>query len=225
MGPDFFVTRTSQGRAGSMASEKMTRLAGFPWEIFDSRTNLGEESCMIAALIADDDSLIGHLDAGSVDVLISLGDLWDATIEKAAARYRPARTFAVRGNHDSAAPFGEGIASLHLRTESHGGLTFGGFDGSWRYKPRGHHLYDQEEVVKALASFPRVDVFVAHNSPRGVHERDEEVHQGFDGLLDYVEREQPAYLIHGHQHLNTVSLIGETQVIGVFGETVLELRV
>ncbi|MDB6080642.1 MAG: hypothetical protein JWO82_4389 [Akkermansiaceae bacterium] len=178
---------------------------------------------MIAALIADDDSLVGHLDPGPVEVLISLGDLWDSTIAKAAVRYRPSRIFAVRGNHDSAAPFGVDVTPLHLKWESHGGLTFGGFGGSWRYKPRGHHLFDQEEAVTLLRSFPRVDVFIAHNSPRGIHERDEEVHQGFDALLDYVQRQQPAYLLHGHQHLNGVSWIGATQVIGVYGEALLDL--
>lgn len=178
---------------------------------------------MLAALIADDDSLVGHLNPGPVDVLISLGDLWDSTIAKAAERYRPSRIFAVRGNHDTAAPFAAEVTPLHLKVASHNGLTFGGFDGSWRYKPRGHHLYDQEEAVILLQSFPRVDVFMAHNSPRGIHERDEEVHQGFDALLDYVRKHQPAYLLHGHQHLNAVSHIGATQVIGVYGERIMEI--
>ncbi len=38
-----------------------------------------------AVVIADDDGLVGHLEVGPVDLLISLGDLWDSTIEKAAA--------------------------------------------------------------------------------------------------------------------------------------------
>lgn len=177
---------------------------------------------MRAILIADDDSLVGHLGGPPVDLLISLGDLWDATIAKAAECYRLGRTFAVRGNHDSAAPFSAQISPLHLKIETWQGITFGGLDGSWRYKPRGHHLYEQDEVSRMLASFPRVDVFVAHNSPRGIHERDEEVHQGFDGLLDYIRREGPAYLLHGHQHLNVCTELEGTRVVGVFGEMVMD---
>jgi hypothetical protein len=29
--------------------------------------------------IADNDSLVGHLEASSIDAMISLGDLWDKT--------------------------------------------------------------------------------------------------------------------------------------------------
>ena len=176
-----------------------------------------------AVVIADDDGLVGHLEAGPVDLLISLGDLWDSTIEKARGRYRPERTFAVRGNHDSNAPFASSVTLLHGSVVHHAGMSFGGFDGSWRYKPRGHHLYDQEEVRRALESFPRVDVFVAHNSPAGCHERDTEVHQGFEGFRDYILRARPKYFFHGHQHLRATTLIGETTVVGVFGEMLADL--
>ena len=32
------------------------------------------------------------------------------------------------------------------------GLSFGGFQGSWKYKPRGHFLYEQEEARAMLAA-------------------------------------------------------------------------
>ncbi len=175
-------------------------------------------------VIADDDALVGHLEAGPVDLLISLGDLWDSTIEKACARYGPKMTLAVRGNHDSDAPFASFIAPLHGTMEHYAGMTFGGFNGSWRYKPRGHHLYDQEEVSRALRSFPRVDVFVAHNSPARCHERDDDVHQGFEGFRDYILRAKPKYFLHGHQHLSATTTIGSTTVIGVFGETIIDFE-
>ena len=72
--------------------------------------------------------------------------------------------------------------------------------------------------------FPRVDVFIAHNSPAGIHERDREVHQGFEGFLDYINTRRPRYFLHGHQHMNGITEIGDTCVIGVFGETLIELE-
>ena len=39
-----------------------------------------------------------------------------------------------------------------------------------------------------MASFPPVDVFVAHNSPRHVHDRDDDVHFGFEAFVRYLER-------------------------------------
>lgn len=179
---------------------------------------------MKAIAIADDDSLVGHLEGGSVDLLLCLGDLWNASLEKAYVRYAPKRAFGVRGNHDADAPFPHYITSLHHTIEVYGGLKFGGFNGCWRYKQRGHHLYEQEEVSRMLRHFPKVDVFVAHNSPRGIHERDGDIHQGFDGFMSYIKNSQPRYFLHGHQHLRSTTRIGETEIIGVFGETVLQFE-
>ena len=74
---------------------------------------------------------------------------------------------------------------LHLRVVTlANGLRIGGFNGSWKYKPRGHFLYDQDEAAVLLQQLPAVDILVTHNSPADVHERDADVHQGFlDGLL------------------------------------------
>ena len=174
--------------------------------------------------IADDDSLVGKLPNESAELLIALGDLWDSTIDKANNAYRCSTTFAVKGNHDSAGAFPASVTDLHLSVVEHSGLVFGGFAGSWKYKPRGHHLYEQEEVTSALSAFPAVDVFVAHNSPRGIHERDTEVHQGFDAFLDYIDRAQPRFFLHGHQHVNRTSKLGGTNIVGVFGETVLNFE-
>jgi hypothetical protein len=180
---------------------------------------------MRAIAIADDDSRVGRLVTGPVDLLLCLGDLWNVTLEKAQARYAPSKAFGVRGNHDVNAAFPPGITPLHLRIDGFGGLSFGGFDGSWRYKPRGHHLYEQDEVARMLANFPRVDVFLAHNSPRGIHERDGDIHQGFGAFLNYIETARPRWFLHGHQHLSSTTRIGDTEVVGVFGETLLEIGV
>lgn len=180
---------------------------------------------MIRAItIADDDGLVGQLADAAAELLISLGDLGDITIEKAFAQYRCTQAFGVKGNHDLDSPFPSFVTDLHCTVANYGGLTFGGFNGSWKYKPRGHHLFEQEEVSRMLRAFPKVDVFVAHNSPGGIHERDSDVHQGFRGFMEYIERCQPRYFLHGHQHLNQQTSIGDTQVIGVFGEAAIELQ-
>jgi len=179
---------------------------------------------MWAIAIADDDPMVGHLPAGPVDLLLCLGDLADTTIELAHARYQPGRVYGVRGNHDPDAPFPGFVTDLHGRTDQYQGLTFGGFGGCWQYKPRGHHLHSQDEVSRIMLGFPRVDVFIAHNSSRGYHEFDDDVHQGFDAFLTYIELNQPRYFIHGHQHLARTTQIGATTLIGVYGEAGIELE-
>jgi Icc-related predicted phosphoesterase len=168
-------------------------------------------------VVADDDAVFRNFKSETTDVLIACGDLADGSIIEAARVSASSRIFAVKGNHDTNQSFPPPIVDLHLRVEHCGGLTFGGFHGSWRYKPRGHFLYDQDEVERLLSGFPAVDVFVAHNSPRHLHDRDDEVHLGFDAFSTYIARAQPRLFVHGHQHINRESALGRTKVLGVYG--------
>jgi uncharacterized protein len=164
--------------------------------------------------LADDDGVRHDLTAQPVDLVLSLGDVADLVILEAVKQPQCRCIFAVKGNHDGGGPFPPPIINLHLVVQILDGVPFGGFNGSWRYKPRGHYLYEQEEAERLLAGFPAVDVFGAHNSPRNVHERDTEVHVGFEAFSRYIDRAQPRLFIHGHQHVNQDTLIGRTQVMG-----------
>ena len=175
-------------------------------------------------IVADDQSIIRQLPSGRADLVLSCGDLLDPAILEAKSISRAAEVLAVKGNHDPDEPFREPIRDLHLRTFEFGGVVFGGFRGAWRYKPRGYFLYDQDEVERSLAGFPPVDVFVAHNSPRGIHDRDNDVHVGFDAFRAYILRARPMIFIHGHQHTNAQTLLEDTAVIGVCGFRRIEIE-
>jgi Icc-related predicted phosphoesterase len=178
---------------------------------------------MTILIIADDELLSGKLAESKVDLIVSCGDLPDDVILRSAVKCNCSEILAVKGNHDSGAGFPQPIKDLHLRTIDFGGLLFGGFCGSWKYKPKGHYLFDEVEVETALKSFPRVDVFVAHNSPRLVHDRDDDVHYGFTAFSNYISRTQPAFFLHGHQHVNRESTLSRTRVIGTYGHRFLTI--
>jgi Icc-related predicted phosphoesterase len=175
-------------------------------------------------VIADEDSFTKTLTSEHADVLISCGDMADEVIIKTAQAAQCSRIFAVKGNHDGAGSFPAPILDLHLRTESYSGLRFGGFRGSWRYKPRGHFLYDEDEAGSLVAAFPPVDIFVAHNSPRHIHDREDEVHLGFEAFAGYIRRVQPRFFFHGHQHVSEETRIGATRVIGVYGQQRFDIQ-
>jgi Icc-related predicted phosphoesterase len=168
-------------------------------------------------IIADDDTVLRELPELRPDLLVSCGDLPDEIILQAAQKCAVQKIFAVKGNHDSSSPFRQPIQDLHLKPVEFGGLTFGGFCGSWKYKPRGNFLFEQSEVESALSSFPKVDVFVTHNSPRLVHDRDDDVHTGFVTFNNYITRVGPRVMFHGHQHVNQETTVGATRVIGTYG--------
>jgi len=161
---------------------------------------------------------------GRADVLVSCGDVSDQVILEAAGSYECETILAVKGNHDSNTAFQQPIADMHLQVKEMHGLRFGGLSGSWKYKPRGHFLYEQWEVEEYLSNFPIVDIFFSHNSPRGIHDQEDEVHYGFDGLKTYVLQRKPRILIHGHQHVNEESKLGDTRIIGVYGYRVIEVE-
>jgi Icc-related predicted phosphoesterase len=174
-------------------------------------------------VLADIDDLDWRDGSGHADVLLSAGDVADSVILRAAEAFRCPTILAVKGNHDRATPFPSPILDLHLQVHEFGDLRFGGLNGSWRYKPRGHFLYDQAEVDSFLAAFPSVDIFLSHNSPRGIHDKEDEVHFGFEGLNAYVRRTKPKLLIHGHQHVDEETRLGQTRIVGVHGHSLLDV--
>ena len=155
--------------------------------------------------------------AGNADLVISCGDIADKIILEAARAYRCNKIFAVKGNHDYSGAFTGPIIDLHLHVEEYQGVRFGGFNGSWKYKPKGNFLYEQLEVTELLRSFPPVDIFVSHNSPRLVHDKDDEVHYGFNAFNHYVEINKPKMLLHGHQHKQQETKMGNSRIIATYG--------
>jgi uncharacterized protein len=174
-------------------------------------------------VIADDDTIEQRIQCSAHDVLVSCGDMPDAIITRISEVIRPSHILAVKGNHDSSGSFALPIVDLHLKQYLIDGVRFGGFQGSWRYKPCGNYLFEQDEVDRLLVGFPPVDVFVAHNSPRHIHDRDDEVHFGFDAFTAYINRARPRLFIHGHQHINQETQVGHTKVVGIYGFRSLEI--
>jgi predicted phosphodiesterase len=174
-------------------------------------------------VLADIDDFHWRHGTGQADLLLSCGDVADRVILEAAEAHPCKAIFAVKGNHDPDTPFIGPILDLHLQVRKQDGLRFGGLNGSWRYKPLGDFLYEQLEVESFLASFPAVDIFVSHNSPRGIHDREDQVHQGFDGLTSYILRTAPKVVIHGHQHVDKESQIESSNVASVFGNKLIEI--
>jgi Icc-related predicted phosphoesterase len=169
---------------------------------------------------------IPRLLARGVDLVLCLGDLTRQDLEPLADVQLP--KLGVYGNHDDGGEFdGLGIESVHLRRVDLCGLSFGGFSGSHEYRPaKGERLmWSQKQARKLLKGFERVDVMLAHSPPLGVNDdADDRAHVGLEGLRDYVEREQPAMLLHGHTYPPLpVERLGQTQVRHVRGHRFVRL--
>ncbi|MDQ3576056.1 MAG: metallophosphoesterase, partial [Actinomycetota bacterium] len=82
-------------------------------------------------------------------------------------------------------------------------------------------------VLRLRAWRRRVDVLLTHSPPRGVGDREDASHQGFECLHAVVRALKPSALVHGHIHPHGEPVpdrtMGATRVINAVGYRVLEI--
>ena len=73
-----------------------------------------------------------------------------------------------------------------------------------------------------------LDILITHAPPRGVHDRPDRCHTGFQAFTTFIQRFRPRYLIHGHVHVyhpreTTETVVGDTTVLNAYGYRTLEI--
>ena len=187
---------------------------------------------MNALVIADQKptrAVIDLISEQPVDIIITLGDLELHDI-RGLQSITEIPKIGVYGNHCSGTYFEIlGITNMHLRTWEFGGITFGGFEGSLRYKPSSvAKMYTHEESVQLLQDFPYVDVMISHSPPQGINdEPGSHSHEGLLGLRQYVDNTKPRYFLHGHTYPSENEVVaehGSTKIIYVHQEKLVTLE-
>ena len=118
------------------------------------------------------------------------------------------------------------IKNIHNNLIDIRGYEFLGFSGCLPYKRMSEvYLYSQLECSVLLDYAGEADVLIAHNSPFGVHDNQDDMeHTGYKGILKYINRVNPKLVLHGHQHINDVTeLDNGTYVVGVYGARLIDL--
>jgi len=176
-----------------------------------------------------------------VDLVLSCGDLPHYYLEYVATMLR-VPVYYVMGNHgyelddkDEQEVRPGGCVDIHQKVVEHAGLLIGGLEGSMRYKP-GPYQYTQLEMhYKALILSTkmrfkrrRLDILITHAPPLGIHDGRDQCHTGFYAFLQFMERHQPRYLLHGHVHCYnqlqpTMTQYQHTTVVNVHPYRVLEI--
>ena len=166
------------------------------------------------------------MEASGPELILVLGDLEPAWTEGLAEVDLP--KLGVRGNHDAEhALEALGVEDLHLAGAEVGGLRFAGFGGSPRYSTDGGNEWTEAEAEELLTRLPAADVLLTHSPPEGVNdEPDDHVHRGSAALRAWVERNRPAWLLHGHtlpHPARQVHHLGATRVVHVRGALPFDL--
>ena len=170
------------------------------------------------------------------DLILSSGDL-KASYLSFLVTMAHCPVYYVHGNHDhryeQQPP--EGCDDIDGKLVIYKGLRIVGLGGCRKYH-EGPHQYTDHQMQKRMKKLRRdirlaggVDIVVTHAPPRGVGDAEDPAHMGFRTLLDFIDEYHPAYLLHGHVHLN----YGQdktrereyhgTKVINVYERFVLEL--
>ncbi len=153
------------------------------------------------------------------------------------AVYRPEPGTRPPEAHDYGRYVGASYTGFRLSRE--GGLSVLGLGGSLRYNAGLNQFTQAQMWARVLSLVPAllwnrlmrgraVDIVLTHAPPRGIHDREDACHRGFDAFLWLMRVFRPRYLVHGHVHLYDARearevRYRETTVINAYGHVVIDL--
>ena len=171
-----------------------------------------------------------------IDMIISCGDLSSKYLSFLVTMTGKPLLY-VHGNHDKTyeqhPP--EGCECIEDRLVKIKGLRILGLGGSILYSG-GPHQYTETQMARRIRRLRYrlwrsggVDIVVTHSPMQGYGDGEDYAHQGFESLLNLVDKYRPRYLVHGHVHVNygfqipRVLQRNETTVINAYERYVLDL--
>ncbi len=172
-----------------------------------------------------------------IDVIISCGDL-KASYLAFLTTMVAAPLLYVPGNHDAhylrTPP--EGCDDLTERMAVVKGVRFIGFGGANSTSPKPFHYTEKDLTRQIVRRMPEIclhggfDVLVTHAPALGLGDGEDSFHKGFRGYLALMEQFEPAYHIHGHQHMNYPGAkpqlnYRQTNIINGYGYQVIDLAI
>ncbi|MET0134131.1 MAG: metallophosphoesterase [Kibdelosporangium sp.] len=152
--------------------------------------------------------------------------------------YHRSRGLWLRGGFPTRWPGPQGWVDSDGRVVDAAGLRIAGLGGSIRYGTGPNQWTERQQArrASALARTARrryrrdgrgVDVLLTHSPPRGVGDREDAPHRGFDCLHDAVRRMRPTMLLHGHIHPHgerlTEQRLDTTRVVNTVGYKILDI--
>lgn len=176
----------------------------------------------------------GRLDG--IDIILSCGDLSSKYLSFLVTMSGKPLLY-VHGNHDKTYDRNppEGCECVEDRLVTVKGLRILGLGGSVEYSG-GPHQYTEAQMARrvrrlwwSLRRAGGVDIVLTHSPMAGYGDGEDYAHQGFECLLDLVDKYHPKYLIHGHVHVSygfnipRVLRREETTIINAYERYVLDL--
>ncbi|SDF80910.1 Predicted phosphoesterase [Fontibacillus panacisegetis] len=170
-----------------------------------------------------------------IDLVISCGDLKAEYLSFLVTMIN-APLFYVHGNHDteykSIPP--EGCECIEDKIITYQGFRIMGLGGSHRYN-RGEYQYTERQMRWRIAKMkPKlwlskgIDILVTHAPAYKIGDGEDVCHRGFECFIELMNKYNPKFLLHGHQHLNygrneRINQYKNTNVINAYGYYIIEI--
>ena len=182
-----------------------------------------------------------HLDRRrleGIDLVISCGDLPPSYLSFITC-FTHAPVLYVHGNHDARYEKDppEGCVCIDGEVYVHQGVRIVGLGGSMRYIPEAPHQYTEKEMRGrlrrlrfALCRQHGADILVTHAPALGVGDDKDLAHRGFESFLRFMDKYHPAFMLHGHVHVEYTHDFqrerhyGDTTVVNACGSYVIEIE-
>lgn len=169
-----------------------------------------------------------------IDLILSCGDLKSSYLSYLVTMIN-APLFYVHGNHDDhyAQKPPEGCQSIDGKLVVFQGLRILGVGGSRKYREGLHQYTEMQMAFKIANLYPKlvrhsgIDILLTHSPALGLGDGKDIIHTGFPQFNKLLDRYEPKYYFHGHQHLNygyneRVIKYGNTTIINGFGYQIIE---
>ena len=144
-----------------------------------------------------------------VDFVISSGDLKREYLSFVVTMLN-VPLFFVPGNHDKnyveLEP--EGCINIDRTIVNHNGFKIMGLGGSQWYNDGVYQYTEKQMYYDYLKLKPKIlfnkgiDMLVTHSPALGLNDGNDRCHKGFKTFVKIIDKYEPAYHIHGHEHLN-----------------------
>jgi Icc-related predicted phosphoesterase len=140
--------------------------------------------------------------------------------------------------------FHSGGVDMHGRVEIIGGYIVAGFGGSMRYNP-GFFQFEEAEMEKLVKKAKyeiikrritdfllfrkrKETIVISHAPPRGVHDKGDSCHKGFECFRKFLIEVKPALWLHGHIHFegqnsSQQTHFGDTLVVNAYSSKIVEV--
>ena len=151
--------------------------------------------------------------------------------------YSAGQGYGFKLNQDLRSGFGG--SDIDEKSELIKGYLFSGLEGSFLYN-KGEHQYTESQMRSKMRRLAPgliwnrlryghfLDILVTHAPPRGIHDRDDLPHLGFQSYLSFIRKYKPRVLLHGHTHIydrqeKRFTEYNGTKVINCYDYQIIEL--